>query len=121
MPGRATALPPPAERSSSGSGSIALPWRSFSTVSLYGNAPQQLEIRQHLTRAQHYRSQRIVGNRNRQPGFFTNAPVQILNERSSPGQYNSAIANVGAQLRRRSLERHTDGVQNRRDTVRQRF
>src|SRR5579862_3652791 len=40
-----------------------------------GHQPQQVEIAEHLSGAQHHGSQRIVGDGNRQPGFFADALV----------------------------------------------
>src|SRR5271165_310413 len=45
---------------------------------------QQLEVAQHLSRAQHHAAQRIIGNGNRQPGFLANALVEILHQRAPP-------------------------------------
>src|SRR5271163_285235 len=42
------------------------------------NLSQQLEVTEHFSGAQHHRGQRIVRNRHRQPGFFANALIEIL-------------------------------------------
>ena len=62
------------------------------------NLAQQLEVAEHLARAQHHAAQRIVGDRNRQPGFFANALVEILQQRAAAGQHDAAIADVGAKV-----------------------
>ncbi len=48
-------------------------------------------------------------------GFFANAAVKILDQRAPAGEYNTAIADIGAEFRRRPLERDADRVQYGRD------
>src|SRR5271166_7037455 len=82
---------------------------------------QELEVAQHFSRAQHHATQRIVGDRDRQPGFFANALVEVLQECASAGQHDTVVTDVGRQLRRRAFERDADRVHDGRDALGQRL
>src|SRR4029077_11666314 len=56
---------------------------------------QQLEIAQHLARAEHDRRQRIVGDGHRQARFLTDALVEIFQQRATARQDDAAIADIG--------------------------
>src|SRR5439155_10860595 len=47
--------------------------------------PEQVEIRQHLSRAEHDRRQRVLGHRERQTGLFAQTLVEVLEHRPSDG------------------------------------
>src|SRR5215475_11804197 len=49
------------------------------------NLPQQLEVVQHLSGAQHHAAQRIVSDRHRQSRFFADALVQVLQQCATAG------------------------------------
>src|SRR5689334_21240603 len=61
---------------------------------VYRNLPQQSEIAEHAPGSQHHRSQRIVGDRNRQPGLLADPLVQVFQQRSAAGQHDSPVADV---------------------------
>src|SRR5271157_767682 len=88
---------------------------------VYRNLAQQPEIAQHAAGAQHHGCQRIVGDGNRQPGFFADALVQVLQQGAAAGQHDAAIADIGAQLGRSALQRHADGIHNHGDGLRERL
>src|SRR5260370_41327526 len=67
------------------------------------NFSQQLEIAEHLPGAQHHAAQRIVRDRDRQSGLLADPLVEILNQRSSAGQHDASVADVGRNLTRRAL------------------
>src|SRR5579863_6889097 len=85
------------------------------------NLAQEFEVAQHLARAQHHAAQRIVGDRNRKPGFFADALVQILEQRASTRKHNATIADVRRKLWRRALKGNANRIHNRRHTFAQRF
>src|SRR5579864_2973413 len=62
------------------------------------NLSQEFEVAEHFSRAQHHAGQRIVGNRNRQPGFFANSLVQVLQQCAATRKDDAAVADVRAQL-----------------------
>src|SRR5207253_4944041 len=62
------------------------------------NLTQQFEVAEHLSRAEHHRSQRIIGNRYRQAGLLANALVEILQQRAAARQDDTAVADVGGKL-----------------------
>src|SRR5258708_31857491 len=68
------------------------------------NFPQELEVAEHFSSAQHHAGERIVSNGNRQAGFFANALVEVLQQCAAAGENDSAIADVSAQLRRGPLQ-----------------
>ena len=63
-------------------------------------------------------AERIVGDRNRQPGFLADALVQILQQRAAAGEHDAAVADVRGELGRRALERHANGVHDGRNAFR---
>src|SRR3984957_3279796 len=68
-------------------------WKPETASPLFDrNFTQQFEVAEHFARAQNYAAQRIIGNRNRQPGFFPNTFVEILQQRSTAGQHDAAVA-----------------------------
>src|SRR5476649_2087011 len=85
------------------------PSRLLSLV--YRNFAQQPEIAEHAAGAQHHRGQRIVGDRNRQPGLFANALVQILEHGAAAGEHDSAVADIRAEFGRSAFQGHADGIQ----------
>src|ERR1700684_4034711 len=87
---------------------------------VYRNLPQQPEIAQHAAGSKHHRSQRIVGYGNRQAGLLADAFIEILDERAAACEHNAAIADIGAQLGRRTLQRHADGIDDGGDALRKR-
>src|SRR6185295_1428298 len=98
--------------------SISTHWKleTRNLTLFYRNFAQQLEIAEHLARAQHHAAERIVGDRNRQPGFLANTFVQILEQRPSSGQHDAAVADVSGEFRRGAFERHPDGIHDGRNT-----
>src|SRR5215831_17966980 len=88
---------------------------------VYRNLAQEPEIAQHAARPQYYRSQGIVRDGHGQAGLFADALVEVLEQGAAAGEHDAAVADVGAQFGRRSLQRHTDGVDDRRHTLRERF
>ena len=45
------------------------------------NLPQKFEVAEHFSGAEHDRSQRIVGDGDRQTGFFANALIEIFEQK----------------------------------------
>src|SRR5579875_1848567 len=86
-------------------------------ASLNCDTAQEFEVGQHLACSQDDRGERVLGNRNRQSGLLANAPVQIFDQRSAAGEHDTAVADVGAELRRSALQRHANRVQNGRDAL----
>src|SRR6185437_12862537 len=82
---------------------------------------QQAEVAQHFSCTQNHAGQRVVRNRNWQPGFFPNPLVQVLDQRAAARQHNPTVADVRAQLRRRPLQRHPNRVHNGRNRLTQRL
>src|ERR1700736_6711152 len=85
------------------------------------NLSQQLEVAEHFARAQHHAAQRVIGYRDRQPSFFADAFIQILKQRSAPGEHDSPITDVGRKLRRSPFERYSNRVHDSGDTFAQRL
>src|SRR5215467_4430475 len=78
--------------------------------SVDANLTQQLEIAEHLASTEHYRSQRIVGDRNGQAGFLADALVEILEQCAAAGEDDAAVADVGGKFGRGALESDPYGV-----------
>src|SRR5271168_1103245 len=81
------------------------------------NLPQQFEVAQHLSRAQHHRRQRIVGDGDRQSSFLAYTLIQIFQQRAAARQHDSAIAYVGGKIGRCPLQRDTNGIQDGRNAL----
>jgi hypothetical protein len=54
---------------------------------LNGELPQELEIVKHLARPQHNAAQWVIGNRDRKSCFFSDAPIQVLQQRATAGEH----------------------------------
>src|SRR5690606_11531645 len=54
--------------------------------------------------------QRIVGDDDRQAGFFHQQLVDVAQQRAAAGEHDAALRDVGAELRRRLLQRFLDGT-----------
>src|SRR5208337_3671092 len=85
------------------------------------NLTQQLEVREHLARAQHHAAQRVVGDRNRQSRFLADAFVEVLDERAAAGEHDAVVADIGGEFGRRAFERHADGIHDGRNAFTERF
>src|SRR5205823_2171190 len=79
------------------------------------------KIRKHFARAEHHRSQRILGQRNRQSGLDRQPLIEVFQQSTASGQDYATLDNVGGKLRRRALQGDADGVDDRRDGVGQSF
>src|SRR6185437_15336285 len=97
---------PPCRKKSAADGALApedfrSPWGSAPATrsSVDFDLTQQAEVAQHFSCAQNHAGQRVVRNRNWQPGFFPNPLVQVLDQCSAARQHNPAVADVRAQLR----------------------
>src|SRR5580658_10504994 len=82
---------------------------------------QQTEVTEHLAGSQHHAGQGIIGDRNRQTGFFADTLVKILDQRTAPGEYDATVTDIGAEFRRGTLQGHADGIENGRNTFRKCF
>src|SRR5689334_14548928 len=71
---------------------------------------KQFKILEHLSGTEDDGGKRIVGQRNRQAGLYTNLFIQVLEHRSAAGKYDAAIADVSAQLRRCPLQGCANGI-----------
>ena len=69
-----------------------------------------LKVGQHLAGAQDDAGQRIFGDGDGQPGLLANPLIQILQHRAAARQYDAAIADIGAQFRRRPFQRDADRI-----------
>src|SRR6185503_8921573 len=85
------------------------------------NLSQEFKVAEHFSRAQHHAGQWIVRNGNRQPGFFADSLVQVLQQCAAARQDNAAVANVCAQLRRCALQGNADRVHDGADALAQSF
>jgi hypothetical protein len=65
--------------------------------------------------AERHAGQRVVGNRDREPGSVPDYQVEIGEQRPASGQHDALIDDVSGELRGRVLERHLDGLDNRAD------
>ncbi len=65
---------------------------------------------EHLSGAQHDAGQRVIGDRDGEPGLLADALIEILDESAAAGEDNAAVADVGAEFGRGALERYADGV-----------
>src|ERR1051325_2824217 len=93
----------------------------FCANSIDTNHAQQFEIAQHFSGAQHDGSERVIGDGNRQAGFFTDALVQIFQKSAATGEHDTAVADVRGELRRSAFESHADRVHNRCHAFTERF
>src|ERR1700688_1878650 len=82
-------------------------WLPRGVFSVDRNQTQQVEIAQHFSGAQHHRGQRVVGDRDRQAGFFPDALVEIAQERAAAGEDDAAVADIGGKFRRSTFQRDT--------------
>src|SRR5215472_9432489 len=100
-----------------------LPWRVAgpARASLERNLTQQPEIAQHSAGAQNYVGQRVISDGYRQPGFFANPLIQILEQRAPSRQHDAPVADIGGELGWGALERYTNRVQDSRDALGKRF
>src|SRR5580693_4846365 len=80
------------------------------TALVDANLPQQLEIAQHFAGAQHHGRQRVIGDGNREAGFFADALVEILQKRAAAGQDDAAVADVGGKFWRSAFQSHANGI-----------
>src|SRR5690348_7412426 len=73
-------------------------------TSIDANLAQQPEIAQHLACAEDYRSQGVIGDRNRQASLLTDAFIEILQERAAAGEDDAAVAYVRGELGRSTFQ-----------------
>src|SRR5579864_3858749 len=83
--------------------------RSLPAILVERDAAQQIDVGQHLSGAEHHRRQRIFGQLHRQSRFVAEAPVELFQQGAAAGEDDSAIVDVGGELRRDTFE----GVVNR--------
>src|SRR6266852_5602640 len=88
---------------------------------VYRNLAQQTEIAEHAAGPEDHRGQWIVGNRHRQSSFFPNTFIQILEQGTSAGEHDPAVADIGAQLGRCALQRDADCIDDGSDALSQGF
>ena len=79
-------------------------------MSIYGNLPQQVEVRQHLAGAEHDRRQRILGHRERESRFLPEAFVEVLEQRPPSGKHDAAVDDIGRKFGGCALQRDADRV-----------
>ncbi len=67
--------------------------------------PQQRQIRQHPSRADDDRGQRILGHENGKARFVAKPLVEVTQQRAAAGEDDAAVEDVSGKLWRHSLER----------------
>ena len=78
--------------------------RYFNTVKSYFMRVGRHGINRKL---QNNAAQRVIGNRDRKFCFFSDAPIQVLQERATAGEHDAAVADVSGGLGRYTLEEPT--------------
>src|SRR5438105_13317883 len=89
-------------------------WSTPYTLIVGEDRAEVLQLLERLARAAHDAGERVVGNDDRQSGFFHEQPVEIAQQRAAAGQHHALLGDVGAELWRRLLER---GLHRRDDLV----
>src|SRR3954471_3696827 len=74
------------------------------------DGPVLLLVVENATRAANDAGERILVDVNREAGLLAQQKVEPANERTAAGHDDPAIDDITRQLRRRDLERATDGV-----------
>ncbi len=85
--------------------------------SVDGDFAQQLEVGEHLARAEDDRGERVVGDGDGQAGLFADALVEIFDQRAAAGEDDAAVGDVGGELGRGALEGDADGVDDGGDAL----
>src|SRR5579871_104652 len=78
---------------------------------------EELEVGEHLAGSKDYGGQRVVGDGDREAGFFADALVEVLDESASTGEDDAAVGDIGGELGRGALEGYADGVDDGGDAL----
>src|SRR5919107_2564880 len=95
----------------------SLPSHSARQVVVPLDALEEVEVREHLARAEHDRGERVVGDRDGQARLYREPLVQVLQQRPAARQHDAALDDVGRKLGRRPLKGDADGVDDGRHRV----
>src|SRR5437764_4616616 len=71
---------------------------------------QEFEVAEHFAGAEHNAGQGIIGDGDRQAGFFADALIQILEQGAAAGEHDAAVADVGGKFGRSALQGDANGV-----------
>src|SRR2546422_7737715 len=81
------------------------------TPLFYRNSTQQVEVREHLARAQDHGRQRVLGNGDGQAGLLADALVEVLQQSASAREHDAPVGNIGGEFGRGALEGDSDGIE----------
>src|SRR5436305_4693846 len=96
-------------------------WSTPYTLVVGEDRAEVLHLLERLAGAAHHAGERIVGDVDRQAGFLHEQAVEVAQERAAAGQHHAFFGDVGAQFRRRLLERRLDRRDDLVQRLRQRF
>src|SRR5215831_6349250 len=70
---------------------------AVATVLVQADLAQQVEVREHFAGPEHHRRERVLGDRDRQPGFLAQQAVEVPEQRAAAGEHDAAVDDVGAE------------------------
>src|SRR5256714_4400579 len=100
---------------------IYQPLHSARQVVVPADALEEVEVGEHLARAQNDRGERVVGDGDRKPRLDGESLVEVFEERAAARQDDAALDDVRRKLRRRAFECDAHGVDDCGDGVGQRL